>query len=191
MQTTQSGLSVIPTLREGNTLAMAEYGEETSLTTQAPRERNFALSSRRVKGAIISWIATEFGVPTRGSLEDRRQMVQGMLTEAGREPRNVVICVLETGERTSVCVEDESGVFMELPLLTEPRTGNSPMNSGEDSVESESNGSCGGAETEDHTGEDGVESRVEVDLWKANAKIVELQGEVSALGDEIECKSTI
>ena len=90
-------------------------------------------------------------------------MVEGTLTKAGREPRNVVVCVLETGEGTSVRVEDESGVFMELPPLTEPRTGDSQMNSGEDSVESENDGSCGGAETEDHAREDGVEPRVQED----------------------------
>ena len=38
---------------------------------------------------------------------------------------------------------------------------------------------------EDHMGEGGVESGAEADLWRANAKIAELQGEVSALGDEI------
>ena len=63
-------------------------------------------------------------------------MVEGVLTEAGHEPWNVVVYILEMGEGTSVRIEDKSGVFMELPPLTEPRTGDSLMNSGEDSMES-------------------------------------------------------
>ena len=176
--------------RKRTTPTMAEHEEETDLTPEAPRERTFALSSRRLKGAIISRIAAELGVPTGGSLEDRRQMVEDALTDAGREPRNVVVCVLKTDEGIAIRVEDESGVFMELPPFgSDPRRGDSPTDSGEDCGEDsggpEGAGGGGGPGTADHA-EDGTESGAEVELQRAYTKITELQGGVSALGDEIE-----
>ena len=62
---------------------MTDREVEPGLLSEAPRERNFTLNSRRLTGAIGSRIAAELGVPTGGSLEDTRRMVEGALADAG------------------------------------------------------------------------------------------------------------
>ena len=103
-------------------------------------------------------------------------MVEGALADAGREPRNVSVCVLETDEGVAVRLEDENGIFMDL--APDPGGRTSPTDSGE--------GSEGAGENHvDETEAEG-EAEVETDLRRANGKIAELRGEVSALRDEIE-----
>ena len=80
-----------------------------------PCEQLFPLNSRRLTAPIPGRIATELGVPSRGSLADTKQMVEGALSEHRRQPSNVQVSLLETGEGVAVRLEDEDGIFMEIP----------------------------------------------------------------------------
>ena len=75
-------------------------------------------------------------------------MVDGALIECGCQPQNVWIHLLETSEGVAVRLEDEEGVFMELPpSRKEPVEGHGPTNSGND-VEASDGGGRPGSEQE-------------------------------------------
>ena len=93
-----------------------EMAEETVDAGEGqPREQLFPLNSRRLTAPILGRIATELGVPSGGSLADTKQMVEGALSERGRQPSNVEVSLLETGEGLAVRLEDKDGIFMEIP----------------------------------------------------------------------------
>ena len=79
------------------------------------REQIYPLNSRRLTARIIGRIAEALEVPTRGSLEDTRQMLEGKLVEGGKEPRNVQVVLDETDEGVAVRLADEDGTFLEVP----------------------------------------------------------------------------
>ena len=127
---------------------MTDRVEELGLSSEALRECNFALNSRRLTGEIVNRIAAELGVPTGGALEDTRRMVEGALSDAGREPHNVRVCVLETDEGVAVRLEDENGIF--TLLAPDPGEETSPTYRGE--------GSEGAGKREDHVEETEAET---------------------------------
>ena len=54
-------------------------------------------------------------LPTAGSLEETRLMLEGKLLEREREPWNVQVIIKETAEGSTLSLRDESGVFLEIP----------------------------------------------------------------------------
>ena len=53
------------------------------------------LNSRRLTGAVIKRVARALELPTAAALEDIRQMIDGKLSEQGRDPRDVQVIQTE------------------------------------------------------------------------------------------------
>ena len=150
--------------------------EAVEATVDRTRVRTYPLNSRRLTADVIGRIAKELGLPTAGSLEETRQILDGKLVEMGREPRNVQVDLEETEGGVSVYLKDESGVFLEAqPERIEERS--------EENSERESDGSEDGAR-------DGAGVReaaeLEAQLLRASEENATLRGEVSAVREQLE-----
>ena len=111
-------------------------------------------------------------------------MVEGALIEDGRQPRNVRVQLLETSEGVAIRLEDGDGVFMELPPVEEEPLGEEGATHG-GGGDGESND--GGEHENEEEGDSGERELDPVArLRAAEDKIVELQGEVSALREELD-----
>ena len=75
--------------------------------------RPLPLNSKRLNAVYLSAIARAMEIPTKGSVAETRQMVEGKLENQGREPTNVQV-VIEEDEDGVECVSltDVSGVFL-------------------------------------------------------------------------------
>ena len=148
-------------------------GEEADPPIVDTRGRSYPLNSRRLTASMIGRIASELGVPMGGSLEDTRQMLEGKLVEAGREPRNVQVVFTEADEGATVRLEDENGFFMEvLPAEEDVEGGDSRENETEDG--------------EDHAPLIDDEEPSGEELRTANAQIGALKNEVSVMKVQLE-----
>ena len=59
-------------------------------------------------------IAKAMGLPTKGSVEETKLIIEGSLTDMDREPRNVQVEVEEgDGGRVTVRLRDSRGTFVE------------------------------------------------------------------------------
>ena len=97
---------------------MADEAGDPPAAHTSTHERSFPLNSRRLTASVIGQISLALAVPTGGSLEDTRRMLEGKLAEAGREPRNVPDAGREAGrgwtraaERASCPGRDERGSY--------------------------------------------------------------------------------
>ena len=103
---------------------MAEGGEERYGEMAAP-DRPLPLNSKRLLAAHVRQLARTLELPTTASANEIRQMIDGKLTEMGREPPNVQVVVQrELGGtlRARLYLQDESGVFMESEPAPEPHS---------------------------------------------------------------------
>ena len=154
-------------------LAMSE-GEEDPPTMET-REQSYPLNSRRLTASIIGRITSALEVPTGGSLEDTRQMLEGKLVEAGREPRNVQVVLVGADDGATVRLEDDGGMFLEL------------MPAGPDADAAERDG--GGSRESDEADGDSdhaCASELREEIRRANEQIRALKEEVSSVRGELE-----
>ena len=101
--------------------------------------RPLPLNSKRLTNVYVQTIARAMELTTKGSVAETRQMIEGQLSEIGREPMNVQVAIGEDESGAEfVSLMDVSGVFLGPVSIVHPR-------------EEESGG--GGAETqEEHEG---------------------------------------
>ena len=87
--------------------------------------RPLPLNSRRMTAVHLQRLARRLGLPTSASTEETRQIIDGKLSEMGREPRNVqvVIAEPEVGGAECLWLQDETGVFLRAELDSEPDSG--------------------------------------------------------------------
>ena len=142
------------------------------------------LNSRRLTGAVIKRVARALELPTAAALEDIRQMIDGKLSEQGRDPRDVQVIQTEVEAETDTDTDAVGGVAIEL------RDSTGPFLTIDPDAETELDGD-GGRETprptspaagiprEEHLPRD--DPRV-VDLQK---QILELQERNASLTDEV------
>ena len=64
-----------------------------TLSDAVPNEVPFLLNSRRLTVPYLKAIAKAVGLPTTGSADETRVMIDGKLEEMGRDPRNVQVIV--------------------------------------------------------------------------------------------------
>ena len=80
----------------------------------------FPLNSRRLISQYVVSIAKAMGLPTKGSVEEIRLIVEGSLTKMGQEPRNVQVNVTEDESgKESIYLCDSCGAFVEA-LISPP-----------------------------------------------------------------------
>ena len=106
---------------------MSEEGGER--VPQA-KETTYPLNSRRLTARSVLRIAEGLGLPTTASLADTRQMIEGRLIEKGHQPQNVEVHVIESEQGSSIRLNDEGGVILEIPREEESR-GVTPTSEGE------------------------------------------------------------
>ena len=88
-----------------------------------------------------SRIAKKLGLPTKASVAEMRQIIEGKLVEMGKEPHNVQVELDAREEGEFILLRDMDGVFLEvLPHVQEPLRSASISKSSEEEPE-------GGAET--------------------------------------------
>ena len=79
----------------------------------ARTSKPYPLNSRRLTSPYLMCISRALGLPTNGAVEETRLMIEGRLTEMGREPRNVqVIVSVDTDGVEAVSLQDGSGMFV-------------------------------------------------------------------------------
>ena len=157
-------------------------GEEpavTSVSAEEASERPFPLNSRRLTGPYLMCIAKAMGLPTSGATDATRVMIDGKITEMGRDPRNVQVTVRTHphGQET-LSLRDVDGVFVDagttdvVPELEGDSTG---------SVNNEDVSEGRDLDSPVHSGEDEI-----ADLRALlSACTTELKTEVSALNEEV------
>ena len=155
-------------------------GEEEPAVARA-RARTYPINSRRLTKDLVGRVAVALDLPTGGSMEETRQMIQGKLVETGREPRNVQVTLTETGGGVVVSLRDEDGTFLEVqPAVVEEEEGRSGGLELEDG-EKEPDGTEGGAR-------EGAsrEAELEAELSRANERNAALEDEVSEMREQLE-----
>ena len=120
-------------------------------------------------------------MPAGGTLEDTRQMLEGKLVEAGREPRNVQVVLLEEEDGAVLRLEDGEGVFLEVPRVADDVEGG-------DQVDGEEDG-----DHVDGSAREGEESHyvkrveeLEAELRLANNQMEDMRKEVSEIREQLE-----
>ena len=84
------------------------------LPSREKKTKVFPLNSRRLTRQYVVSIAKAMGLPTKGSVEEIRLIVEGSLTEMGQEPRNVQVNVTEDESgKESIYLCDSCGAFVE------------------------------------------------------------------------------
>ena len=84
------------------------------MAQQLPDGKVYPLNSRRLTVKHLQLLAEVLGLPTQASGDELRQMIEGTLTDKGREPENVQVVIHERRRVTSeltVYLTDETGVF--------------------------------------------------------------------------------
>ena len=153
------------------------------------RERSFRLNSRRLTASVIGRLAAGLGVPTGGSLEDTRRMLEGKLEEDGHEPRNVQVVLEGSGEGVAVRLEYDGGAFIEIPREGEDgenEGGDERLPEEEEELEAEEGVGRGGVERADTT----RVAALREELRGAQAQVEALEGEVSSVRDCLEREIT-
>ena len=76
--------------------------------------RTLPLNSRRLTAALLRQLAGGLGLPTTASSDDLRTLIEGKLTEAGRDPLHTQVVLREHERGTHMSLQDETGVFHEF-----------------------------------------------------------------------------
>ena len=77
----------------------------------------FPLNSKRLTSQDVMSIAEAMGLPTRGSVEETRLIIEGGLTDQGHEPRNVQVeVVAEEGGGTTINLHDSQGPLVKAHI---------------------------------------------------------------------------
>ena len=140
----------------------ADYGGATTINEHA-----LPLNSKRLTACNLKCIARALDVPTTSSAAEVRTLLDGKLTELGKEPRNTQVKLHESG---MIELLEEGGVFLQIaedidfPVL--------PTSS------EESDG--------DSSGDTGEIAYLKKALCDAKNSRDTLQGEVTALTAEVE-----
>ena len=91
-------------------------------TTHAGNPRALPLNSKRLTGRLLQEIAKALGLPTNATHNELMQMIDGDLSERGREPLNVQVLLnpatFEEAEPQLLELQDDRGVFLEVDLTS-------------------------------------------------------------------------
>ena len=139
--------------------------------------RPLPLNSKRLTSVYVQTIARAMDLPTKGSVAETRQMIEGRLSDVGREPTNVQVMISDDHDGAEfVSLVDASGTFLGPEPVLCPR----------DEV-------SGGGGVETHGGSDGEESvhegrvaELEEALASCRKSNEELEDKVSELSGELK-----
>ena len=155
--------------------------------------RPVTLNSRRLMAQRLRQLAGGFGVPSSASPEDLRAMIEGKLTEGGRDPLQTQV-VLRTEERgVHMTLQDEDGVFLVIePLPIEDPPPDDPEDADGGEGEAPEPAVVGELRVEVErlkTELEAQKSRVR-ELWKLNCKqLADMDSSLLQKDEEIEGRS--
>ena len=156
------------------------------------------LNSKRLKAGHLRRLAAALGVPTAASADELRQMIDGKLTEEGKEVRNVQVVLGGADPTSEFALEDEEGRFLIVHATEEENRSETPNLSG-DGEEQDANILKRELDT---LAEENQSLKAEVsglkdklheekarirDLWRTNCQcMAEYDDEIAAKDNEIE-----
>ena len=73
---------------------------------------HMALNSAQLTAGQLRSLGTELGVPTSGLIGDLRLIIEGKITEQGRDPRNIQVALSRDADDRSFTLSDHEGVFL-------------------------------------------------------------------------------
>ena len=86
-------------------------------------ETPFSLNSRRLTGLYLRSIAKAIGLPTADTAEETHVIIDGRLTEMGRDPRNVQVVVRSGPHGETLSLRDVEGTFVDATVALEDSDG--------------------------------------------------------------------
>ena len=153
----------------------------------------FPLNSRRLTGHYMMSIAEAMGLLTRGTVEAMNLIIEGRLSDTGREPQNVQVGVSEAGGgKTTISLQDSRGVFLEADCSQQEVSGSDVDEPGDGPG---AGGSGGGTESDSSPNEDVTAELLEVRTQnrqlmtlkdELTTQVSTLKGEVSTLSDKLK-----
>ena len=165
---------------------MSEDGHEAGAEgarehVQGPRGaravgRPLPLNSKRLTSVYVQTIARAMELPMKGSVAETRQMIEGKLSDVGREPTNVQVIIQEDEDGAEqVSLTDVLGVFLGPEPILYPREEVSGGGRAEDREEPQ----------DDEGADQSVISRLEEELAESRARNKELEAKVSSVSGEL------
>ena len=147
-------------------------------------ETPLPLNSRRLTGPYLRSIAKVVGLLMTGSVDKLRMIIEGKLTEMGRDPRNVhVIVTKDPRGREMLALRDVDDVFVDSGSLENPDAAGTVDGSGEDGGESGTNPASSSDDASTHAAKELDELRAQ------NAELLtsttELRAQVTSLEEEV------
>ena len=114
------------------------HGVRVEATSEAtPRAtKPLPLNSKRLKVLHVKQIAASMTLPTTGSSDELRQMIEGRLEDMGKDPRHVQVLVPEAGG-AHLQLQDADGVFLDVAPEEEEHGGEITRTGSEGSEEDE------------------------------------------------------
>lgn len=149
--------------------------------TSAPRalgSRCLPLNSRRLTADWIQAIAKALELPTAASQEDLRQMVDGKLSDLGKVPLNVQVVLLGEHETEHIQLQNEEGVFLEVPVTSNEQEGEDPSREADPGEDTQ--GFQSEYESEQGSGEQQNPEEMQEALHLAQRRHEELEAELEA-----------
>ena len=117
----------VASARDLTVCALPSAPDPASPTPSAPagkmNETPFPLNSRRLTGLYLRSIAKALGLPTAGTAEETRVIIDGRLTEMGRDPRNVQVVVKSGPHGETLSLRDVDGTFVDTTVALEDPDG--------------------------------------------------------------------
>ena len=112
---------------EGDSQEQPRGGGATTHASTLGNPRALPLNSKRLTGRLLQEIAKALGLPTNATHNELMQMIDGDLSERGREPLNVQVLLypatFEEAEPQLLELQDDRGVFLEVDLTSvEPQS---------------------------------------------------------------------
>ena len=89
-------------------------GSSEGSGNEGPRVR-LPLNSKRLKRSQLERLAKALDLPTSASGDELRQLIDGKLTDQGKEARNVQVVSDDATPASRFALEDEEGEFLEVP----------------------------------------------------------------------------
>ena len=86
---------------------------DASRPSEVARGNLVPLNSKRLTGVLLKQLAAALDVPTTATTEDLRRLINGKLTDLGREPMNVQVVLQRSSKGTTLTLRDVGGDFME------------------------------------------------------------------------------
>ena len=151
-------------------------------------EITFPLNSRRLTGLYLRSIAKAIGLPATGTVEQTRVIIDGKLTEMGRDLRNVQVVVRSWERGETLLFRDMDGAFVEASVSSDDR-GGTGIDGGDGDGEHSESGAGEDLTISPHSSTRASEDEELSTLRAANEALLAdkeaLNGEVSSLKEEV------